>query len=206
MCNKTCVNVTSAVFCAIGLLLFMIGACGNTEDEDILQDVPWGAGEIGSSDIWLGTSALYVDGSTEAIVYSDCQNDFDDDSNDTWCDDCKSSGTTALALTCVALILAVVGLVCNILAITGKKQIVVKVGALVSTLISSGCAIVAFIVYRACIQAVVDAAIFNTSIGYGAAAWMVLIGFLVMFIAAILNTINMCLGDGNAGGSGTSSL
>lgn len=171
----------------------MISACGNSDDENVLQDIPWATGEIGFSgaDTWMGTSAVYVDGG-EVVLFSDSCGGAD------WCEDCESAGSTALAMTCLSLLLAIAGIVTSVLQLSGQNHIMLKIGGLLSMLFSAVLAIVAFIVYRSCMQAVVDA--FSGTLANAISMWLLLIGFVVMLISAITESGAMCCG-GEAEGS-----
>ena len=180
--------------------------------------LPWGVGDIKylgfiTYDVWMGTSSYMV-----AFTGDDVADDDDDYDNsrssvvvfstctESWCEDCEAAGATSLTFTCFALILAVVGLVSNLLptlvqfSLSDKHLTWVRMISLASTLLSSVFAITAFLVYLSCHHAFVDYVEglgFSVTLGYGVAAYMVLSGCVVMMLAAIVNSAPFVIGYGN---------
>lgn len=195
----SCLNVTSAIASFVSFLLFLIAACGNSDDEDVLQDVPWASGDInfGTIDVWMGTSALFAEGASKTVLYKDyCS------PGETWCEDCESAGASSLALTCLALILSVAVIVTNVLQMTGKDTIVVKVVGLLCALCAAAFPIIAYFLFRGCMQSFVDENL--ATMGNGISLWILLIGFALMLISSINVSITMC-GCGKKDAEGNSS-
>jgi hypothetical protein len=140
-------------------------------------------------DVWMGTTVAFVDGGIDHGI----RNFYDNDSTG----DCRHAGTLSLLMNALALVLASVSLVTNTLQLTGHDSFHMQLRSVYRTLGAASCALVAFVVYQGCIDSFADNISENhkhvgaegveVSLAYGAAAWLVFSGFMLMLLAGVLN-------------------
>lgn len=204
MCNSKALFATSAVLSLFAAVLFLIGAAGHGDDQSTVESIPWGTGKfdgVVQGNAFLGLQGFlltydidddYIDLDDEYESYGDCNADF--------CDTCEDVGATVVALCVISLILAVVTIACGAMGAMSDDSMIAKIGCTLSAVVAAVLSIVAFIVFRPCFADFVDdAAEFfggSSSATYGIAAWLTLIGFIIMCLVTLLSAITFCVGGG----------
>lgn len=188
----------SAVLSSFSSLFFLIGVCSYADDEDTVQNIPWGEGEdsFGPFDreVYLGLQgglSINNGGDPYWSLYSDC--------SATSCDTCKTSGVVSMVFCLFALILslATAGLNIKMVLLMGKSRIAI-ISGIVCSVFASLFSCVAVVAFIPCLKDSEDAT--NVDMYFGAAGRLAISGMFFMFLSAILVSCSCCIGGNDEDG------
>ena len=195
MCHKHTIYYISLTLAFLSAIFFLIGASGFSDEQDTVETIPWGRGDVdglADGDFYVGLSYFTIDTIGDFhLTYDDEDCDYD------FCETCEDAGTSIVAMCVFALIFSLAALGFNVMTILGDKVIIGKIAATATSLVAAILAIVSFTVFRPCLSSFVDWAAdvsFGDATGtYGAAGYLTLVGFIFMIMAAALNGVSICL-------------
>lgn len=201
MCGKQALFIASAVLSFIAFIFILIGAAGHGDDEATVTSIPWGYGNYEGfieGNFFLGLQGVFLktdgfEGEYTSYDDSSCNVDF--------CDACEDAGATIVAMCVLALLLAAATIGLNTWGAMSESK-VASIGSTICAVVAAVLALVGFIVFRPCIQDVVDdlavLVVGESSGNYSTAAILTLIGFIIMLISTILSGISLCVGNDEA--------